>query len=48
MASKVLVLGDGTGGLVVSNLLAREARRKSLQVEVKLIGHSPLHSPVKR
>jgi len=44
MARKVLVLGDGTGGLVVSNLLAREARRKDLRVEVTLIGRSPMHT----
>ncbi len=44
MATKVLVLGDGTGGLVVSNLLAREARRKRLPVEVTLIGRSPMHT----
>jgi len=44
MATNVLVLGDGTGGLVAANLLARQARRKDLQVNVRLIGHSPLHT----
>jgi len=44
MACKVLVLGDGTGGLVASNLLARQVRGKDLQVKVQLIGHSPLHT----
>ena len=44
MVHKVLVLGDGTGGLVVSNLMAREARRKGLAVDLKLIGRSPMHT----
>jgi sulfide:quinone oxidoreductase len=44
VATKVLVLGDGTGGLVVSNLLAKRARRGRLQVDVRLIGNSPLHT----
>ena len=44
MATNVLVLGDGTGGLVVANLLARTARRQELQVNVRLIGNSPMHT----
>jgi sulfide:quinone oxidoreductase len=44
MATNVLVLGDGTGGLVVANQLARQARRKDLQLNVRLIGDSPLHT----
>ncbi len=44
MASNVLVLGDGTGGMVVSNLLARQARRRHLDVNLRLIGNSPLHT----
>ncbi|MBP1688854.1 MAG: FAD-dependent pyridine nucleotide-disulfide oxidoreductase domain protein [Deltaproteobacteria bacterium] len=44
MATYVLVLGDGTGGLVVSNLLSKQARAKDLQVNVRLIGNSPLHT----
>ena len=44
MATNVLVLGDGTGGLVVSNLLRKQARRKGLQVNVQLIGNSRLHT----
>ncbi len=44
MAINVLVLGDGTGGLVVSNLLRKEARRKGVEVNVRLIGNSPLHT----
>jgi sulfide:quinone oxidoreductase len=44
MAVNVVVLGDGTGGLVVSNLLSKEARRKGVEVNVRLIGNSPLHT----
>ena len=44
MATKVLVLGDGTGGLVVANLLAKQARLRDLQLDVQLIGHSPMHT----
>ena len=44
MASNVLVLGDGTGGLVTANMLARQARRKDLQINVRLIGQAPLHT----
>jgi sulfide:quinone oxidoreductase len=44
MAHKVLVLGDGTGGLVVSNLLARQARRQGQEIELTLVGRSPLHT----
>ena len=42
MAVNVLVLGDGTGGLVVSNLLRKEALRNGVDVDVRLIGNSPL------
>ncbi len=44
MAHKVLVLGDGTGGLVAANQLARAARQKGLPIEVQLIGNSPVHT----
>lgn len=44
MAIQVLVLGDGTGGIVTANLLARQARRRDLQMEVKVIGRSPMHT----
>lgn len=44
MSIKVLVLGDGTGGLVVANLLAKQARLKRLALELRLIGNSPLHT----
>jgi sulfide:quinone oxidoreductase len=44
MRTQVLVLGDGTGGLVAANLLARQARQRSLALDVTLIGDSPLHT----
>jgi len=42
--TNVVVLGDGTGGLVAANLLAREARRRNLQLRIVLIGDAPLHT----
>jgi sulfide:quinone oxidoreductase len=44
MTTRVLVLGDGTGGLVVANLLAKEVRRRNLALGIKLIGDSPKHT----
>jgi sulfide:quinone oxidoreductase len=44
MMTNVVVLGDGTGGLVAANLLAREARRRNLELRIVLIGSSPLHT----
>jgi len=44
MTTTVLVLGDGTGGLVAANLLAKEARSRNLALEIKMIGHSPTHT----
>jgi sulfide:quinone oxidoreductase len=44
MTTQVLVLGDGTGGLVVANLLAKQARRQGLPIDIKLIGNSALHT----
>ena len=44
MTTTVLVLGDGTGGLVAANLLARQARSRSLPLAIKLIGDSPKHT----
>ena len=44
MTTTVLVLGDGTGGLVAANLLARQARRRNLPLQIKLIGDSPKHT----
>lgn len=44
MASQILVLGDGTGGVVVANQLARAARRQGLDLKVRLIGNAPMHT----
>jgi len=44
MVSNVLVLGDGTGGLVAANMLAAQARRKNMQLTVRLIGNSAQHT----
>jgi sulfide:quinone oxidoreductase len=44
MTTNVLVLGDGTGGLVAANLLARQARREGRPLQVTLIGDSPQHT----
>jgi sulfide:quinone oxidoreductase len=44
MTTQVLVLGDGTGGLVAANLLAKEARRRSVPLRTVLIGSSPVHT----
>jgi sulfide:quinone oxidoreductase len=44
MTTNVFVLGDGTGGIVAANLLAREARRRDVPLQVVLIGDSPMHT----
>jgi sulfide:quinone oxidoreductase len=44
MTTNVLVLGDGTGGLVTANLLAKEARRRNLPLRIVLIGDSPVQT----
>jgi sulfide:quinone oxidoreductase len=44
MATNVLILGDGTGGLVTANLLAKEARGRKLPLRITLIGNSPVHT----
>ncbi len=44
MTIDILVLGDGTGGLVVSNLLARQLRQGHIDARVRLIGRSPMHT----
>ena len=44
MAINVLVLGDGIGGIVTANLLRKKARKKNLDVRVKVVGNSPLHT----
>jgi sulfide:quinone oxidoreductase len=43
MEIKVLILGSGVGGLVTANLLAKEARHRGVEVQIKLIGESPMH-----
>lgn len=44
MSTEILILGDGTGGLVAANLLARQARREKADLHIKLIGNSPKHT----
>lgn len=44
MTINILVLGDGTGGLVVSNLLARQLRQGGIDARVRLIGRSSMHT----
>ena len=44
MTTTVIVLGDGTGGLVAANLLAKEAARMNAALQIKLIGQSPVHT----
>jgi sulfide:quinone oxidoreductase len=44
MTTTVLVLGDGTGGLVAANLLAKQARSRNLPLVIRLIGDSPQHT----
>jgi len=44
MATSVLILGDGTGGLVTANLLAKEARGRKMPLHITLIGNSPMHT----
>ena len=44
MAINVLVLGDGVGGIVTANLLRKKARKKGLDLKIRLIGRSPMHT----
>jgi len=44
LTTEILILGDGTGGLVVANLLAKQAGRERLDLRIKLIGNSPKHT----
>ncbi|GIL03829.1 NAD(P)/FAD-dependent oxidoreductase [Betaproteobacteria bacterium PRO7] len=44
MTTEILILGDGTGGLVVANLLAKQAHRENPDLRIKLIGNSPKHT----
>lgn len=44
MEIKVLILGDGVGGLVTANLLAKRARHQGVRLRVQIIGDSPMHT----
>ena len=44
MTSRIVILGDGTGGLVTANLLASEVRRRGVAVDITLVGDSPMHT----
>ncbi|MBT8128617.1 MAG: NAD(P)/FAD-dependent oxidoreductase, partial [Gammaproteobacteria bacterium] len=44
MTINVLVLGDGIGGIVTANLLLRKARKKDLELRIRLVGNSPMHT----
>jgi len=44
MAVNVVVLGDGIGGIVTANLLRRQARRRTVPLNLKLVGNSPVHT----
>lgn len=44
MAIDIVVLGDGTGGIVTANLLKKTARKKNLPLNIKIIGNSPVHT----
>ena len=44
MSTRVIVLGDGTGGLISANLLAKTARRRGVPLDIKLIGRSSPHT----
>lgn len=45
MKNRIMIVGGGTGGTIVANLLARKLRREiaSGQVELVLISESPVH-----
>ncbi len=44
MAIKVLVLGDGTGGIITANLLQKKAKKNNLPLDIHIIGNSPVHT----
>ena len=44
VTTNVLVLGDGTGGLVTANMLAKEARKRALPLKITVVGSSPTHT----
>lgn len=44
MAISVIILGDGTGGIITANLLLRTARRRQVDLEVTVIGKASMHT----
>jgi sulfide:quinone oxidoreductase len=44
MAINVLILGDGVGGIVTANLLLKKARKRGLELNIQLVGNSPMHT----
>ncbi len=44
MAAEIIILGDGTGGIITANLLARIGRKKRMDLSIRLIGNSPMHT----
>ena len=44
MSTRVIVLGDGTGGLISANMLAKAARKKRIPLQVTVIGRSARHA----
>jgi len=44
MTINVLILGDGIGGIVTANLLLKKARKKDLNLRIRLVGNSPMHT----
>ena len=44
MDVNVLILGDGTGGIVTANLLLKKARKKNLPIKLTIVGNSPQHT----
>jgi len=39
----VVILGDGTGGIVTANLLRKKVERRNLLLKLTLVGNSPTH-----
>lgn len=44
MSTRIIILGDGTGGLICANLLTRKARKRGLDLDIKLVGRSAKHT----
>jgi sulfide:quinone oxidoreductase len=42
--TNVLILGDGIGGIVTANLLLKKARKEKLELIIRLVGNSPMHT----